>query len=203
MADTTNNNAENTAENENVAENIADVKDTKANKDTKTSEKKYTDEDVNNISKKNSDKAVTKFMKELGIDNVEEAKQVLAEARKKKEESLSVDEKTQKIIEKAKKESLKAIDMTIENALLRKKVDDVKVSRAKRLIDKENIINEDGEIDENKLNSEIEAVIKEFPELIPVTEDKSVGFKIGGDGKEEKTDDPMNKMREIMGLKTN
>lgn len=200
MADTTNNTAENTAENENTAE----VKDTKkeANKETKSSGKTYTDEDVNNISKKNSDKAVQKFMKEVGIEDVEEAKQILAEARKKKEESMSVDEKTQKIIDKAKKESLKAMDMTIENALLRKKVDDAKVARAKRLVDKESIINEDGEIDENKLNSEIEAVIKEFPELIPSAENQTTGFRIGGDGKEDKADDPLNKMREIMGLKT-
>ena len=115
---------------------------------------------------------------------------------------MSVDEKTQKIIERAKKDTLKAMDMTIENALLRKKVDDAKVARAKRLVDKESIINEDGEIDENKLNSEIEAVIKEFPELIPSTEEQNVGFKIGGDGKEDKAEDPLNKMREIMGLKT-
>ena len=40
---------------ENAAENTTEVKDTKkeANKDTKSLDKKYTDEDVNNISKKN------------------------------------------------------------------------------------------------------------------------------------------------------
>ena len=37
-------------------------------------EKKYTDDDVNNISKKNSEKAVNKLLKELGITDKEEAK---------------------------------------------------------------------------------------------------------------------------------
>jgi hypothetical protein len=188
---------------ENAQVETTEVKDVKtnANKETKTAEKKYTDEDVNNISKKNSDKAIQKFMKDLGIEDLEEAKTVLAKAREEKEKSLTVDEKTQKIIEKAQKESLRAIDMTIENALLRKKVDDSKVARAKRLVAKENIVNENGEIDENKLNEEIEAVIKDFPELIPTAENQLTGFKIGGDGKEDKAEDPLDKMREIMGLK--
>ena len=43
-------------------------------------EKKYTDDDVNNISKKNSEKAVNKLLKELGITDKEKAKKILAEA---------------------------------------------------------------------------------------------------------------------------
>lgn len=202
MADVTNTDANNVENNStNDAAEGKDIKATNANKETKPAEKKYTDEDVNNISKKNSDKAVQKFMKDLGIENIDEAKTILAKAREEKEKSMSIDEKTQKIIEKAQKESLRAIEMTIENALLRKKVDDSKVARAKRLVAKENIVNENGEIDENKLNEEIEAVIKDFPELIPVTENTTTGFRIGGDGKEDKAEDPLDKMREIMGLK--
>jgi hypothetical protein len=180
-----------------------EAKDTKkdTNKDTKALEKKYTDEDVNNISKKNSDKAVSKFMKDLGIDDVEEAKTILAHAKEEREKNKSVDEKTQELINKAQKQTLVAMDMTIENALLRKKVDDSKVARAKRLVDKEAILNEKGEIDENKLNEEIEAVIKDFPELVPSADNMTAGFKIGGDGKEDKAEDPLDKVREIMGLK--
>ena len=186
---------------EETTQKVAEEKATETNKDTKASDKKYTDEDVNNISKKNSDKAVQKFMKELGIDDVEEAKGILAKAREEKEKNMSLDEKTQKIIEKGQKSTLKAMDLTIENALLRKHVDDSKVNRAARLVDKEAILNENGEIDENKLSEEIEAVIKDFPELIPTAENQNLGFKIGGDGKEDKQDDPMLKMRKIMGLK--
>ena len=193
MAEVENTNA--TVE-EKSTEKATEEKDVKANKDTKESDKKYTDEDVNNISK-----AVQKFMKELGIEDVEEAKGILAKAREEKEKNMSIDEKTQKIIEKGQKSTLKAMDLTIENALLRKHVDDSKVNRAARLVNKEAILNENGEIDENKLSEEIEEVIKEFPELIPTAENQTTGFKIGGDGKEDKQDDPMIKMRKIMGLK--
>lgn len=177
--------------------------DTKQNTDTKqtTPEKKYTDEDVNNISKKNSDKAVNKFMKDMGITDVEKAKEILKKAAEEEEKNKSVDEKTQEAIKKAEKATLTAMNKTIENALLRKKVDDGKVSRASRLVNKENIIDENGEIDENKLNSEIEAIIKEFPELVPTTETTKVGFKVGGDGKQDKADDDLDAMRKIMGLK--
>ena len=199
MAEVENTNA--TVEEEETTEVSAKESTKDTNKDAKTSEKKYTDEDVNNISKKNSDKAVQKFMKELGIEDLEEAKGILAKAREEKEKNMSLDEKTQKIIEKGQKNTLKAMDLTIENALLRKKVDDSKVARAARLVVKENIVNDNGEIDENKLSEEIEAVIKEFPELIPTAENEKLGFKIGGDGKEDKQDDPMLQMRKIMGLK--
>ena len=55
------------------------------NTDTQTddgvqNDKKYTDADLNNISKKNSEKAVTKLLKELGITDKEKAKQILARA---------------------------------------------------------------------------------------------------------------------------
>ena len=177
--------------------------DTKQNTniDPKADEKKYSDKEMNDISTKNSDKAVKKFMKDLGIDDVEKAKSILAKAREEEEKNKSVDEKTQEYIKKAEKQTLKAMNMTIENALLRKKVDDGKVSRASRLVNKENIIDENGEIDENKLNSEIEAIIKEFPELIPTADAAKVGFKVGGDGKQDKPEDELSKMRKIMGLK--
>lgn len=180
-------------------------KDTKTNTNTNTDPKadakKYSDKEVNDISTKNVSKALAKQLKDLGIEDVEEAKSILAKAREEKEKNKSVDEKTQEALKKAEKQTLKAMNMTIENALLRKKVDDVKVSRAARLVNKENIIDENGEIDENKLNSEIEAIVKEFPELVPTTDAAKVGFKVGGDGKQDKPEDEVSKMRKIMGLK--
>lgn len=202
------------ADNANVTNNVDDnstqnqtteEKDTKqttnTNSDPKADEKKYSDKEMNDISKKNSDKAVSKFMKDMGITDVEKAKAILKKAAEEEEKNKSVDEKTQEAIKKAEKQTLKAMNMTIENALLRKKVDDGKVSRAAKLVDKENIIDENGEIDENKLNSEIEAIIKEFPELIPATDAAKVGFKVGGDGKQDKPEDDVSKMRKVMGLK--
>lgn len=177
-----------------------DTKQTNTNTDTKADEKKYSDKEVNDISTKNVSKALAKQLKELGIEDVEKAKSILAKAREEEEKNKSVDEKTQEALKKAEKQTLLAMNKTIENALLRKKVDDGKVARASRLVNKENIIDEHGEIDENKLNSEIEAIIKDFPELIPTTDAAKVGFKVGGDGKQDKPEDEVSKMRKIMGL---
>ncbi len=186
---------------EEISTNQATGNDVKTTDTKAVEEKKYTDKEVNDISIKNVNKALAKQLKELGIDDVEKAKAILTKAREEEERNKSVDEKTQEAILKAEKQTLKAMNMTIENALLRKKVDDGKVARASRLVNKENIIDEHGEIDENKLNSEIEAIIKEFPELIPTADATKVGFKVGGDGKQDKPEDDVSKMRKIMGLK--
>lgn len=197
------NNATNNVDDNSTQNQATGEKDTKQT-DTKNNvseEKKYTDKQLNDISKKNEDKAVKSFMKDMGITDVEKAKEILKKAAEEEEKNKSVDEKTQDALKKAEKATLTAMNKTIENALLRKKVDDGKVSRAARLVNKENIIDENGEIDENKLSSEIEAIIKEFPELIPTTDAAKVGFKVGGDGKQDKPEDDVSKMRKVMGLK--
>lgn len=154
----------------------------------KAEEKKYSDKEVNDISTKNVSKALAKQLKELGIDDVEKAKSILAKAREEEEANKSVDEKTQELTTQRDKALLEVVNSKIENALLRKGVNDEKVERAVRLVDKNNIVNEKGEIDSSKLTTEIETVLKEFPELITKKEDGGVGFKIGGDGKEDKKD---------------
>ena len=169
-------------------------------KETKSEEKKYTDKELNDISLKNEQKALAKQLKDLGIDDVEKAKSILAKAREEEEKAKSVDEKTQEAIKRAEKATLEAINAKIENALLRKNVKDEKVTRAVRLVDKKNILNEDGSLDQSKLDDEIEELLKDFPELISKTEEDKKGFKIGDDGKEEKKDE-MSEMRKIMGLK--
>lgn len=177
-------------------------KETKASeeKETKSEEKKYTDKELNDISLKNEQKALAKQLKDLGIDDVEKAKSILAKAREEEEKAKSVDEKTQEAIKRAEKATLEAINAKIENALLRKNVKDEKVTRAVRLVDKKNILNEDGSLDQSKLDDEIEELLKDFPELISKTEEDKKGFKIGDDGKEDKKDE-MSEMRKIMGLK--
>lgn len=193
-------------EQENVQTNAevkTDAKETKAEvKDTKpVEEKKYTDTEMNAISLKNSEKATKQLLKELGIDDVEEAKGILAEAKAKKEAAKSVDEKTQEQIKRAEKAELDAINSRIENALLRKGIKDEKVERAVKLVEKKNILDEKGQLDQSKLNTEIEEVLKIFPELITKQQDEKVGFKIGADGKQDKPENEIDKMRKIMGLK--
>lgn len=188
--------------------NVEEVKDTTKNTkdevvketDKKVEEKKYTDKELNDISLKNEQKALAKQLKDLGIDDVEKAKSILLKAREEEEKSKSVDEKTQEAIKKAEKATLEAINTKIENALLRKNVKDEKITRAVRLVDKKNILDKDGQLDESKLSAEIEDLLKDFPELIGKSNKEEKGFKIGDDGKEE-TKDELADMRKIMGLK--
>ena len=190
-------------EQENVQTN-ADVKtDSKETKvETNVSEeKKYTDKEVNAISLKNSEKATKQLLKDLGIDDVEKAKSILAKAREEEEKAKSVDEKTLELQKERDKARLENMNSRIENAMLRKGIKDEKIERAVRLIDKNVILDEKGQLDISKLNTEIEDVLKTFPELIEKAQEEKVGFKIGGDGKQDKPEDEMDKMRKIMGLK--
>lgn len=143
------------------------AKETKASeeKETKSEEKKYTDKELNDISLKNEQKALAKQLKDLGIDDVEKAKSILAKAREDEEKSKSVDEKAQEAIKRAEKATLEAINTKIENALLRKGINDNKVTRAVRFVDKKEILDKDGELDQSKLETEIENLLKDFPEL--------------------------------------
>lgn len=188
--------------------NVDEVKDTTKNTkdegvketDKKVEEKKYTDKELNDISLKNEQKALAKQLKDLGIDDIEKAKSILAKAKEDEEKSKSVDEKTQEALKKAEKATLEAINIKIENALLRKNVKDEKITRAVRLVDKKNILDENGTLDESKLNTEIEDLLKDFPELVSKSDDNKKTFKIGDDGKEEQKDE-LADMRKIMGLK--
>ena len=70
-----------------------------------------------------------------------------------------------------------------------------------RLVDKKTILDESGNIDNSKLNTEIEEILKDFPELSKKSEEK--GFIIGGDGKETEKEkiDPLDKLKKAMKLK--
>ena len=190
---------DNVNNNQEVDNNSKDVKaDDK--KETKTNEKKYSDKELNDISLKKKKKALAKQLKDLGIDDVEKAKSILAKAKEDEEKAKSVDEKTQEAIKRAEKATLEAINTKIENALLRKGIDEKKVARAVRLVEKKNVLDKDGELEQSKLETEIEDLLKDFPELITKTEEEKKGFKIGDDGKEEQKDE-LSEMRKIMGLK--
>lgn len=185
----------------NVEEEKQSTKETKDVKDEKSEEKKYTDKELNDISFKNEQKAVSKMLKELGIDDTEKAKSILAKAREEENAKKSVDEKTQELLKERDKIQLEMIDSRIENAMLRKGIKNEKVERAVRLVDKKNILDDKGQLDSSKLSTEIEELLKTFPELISKKEEEKIGFKIGSDGQQDKPDDDITKMKKVMGLK--
>lgn len=171
----------------------SDKKDSKP--EEKKSDKTYTDDEVNSISKKNADKATKKLMKELGIEDVEEAKTILANARAEKEKNKSAEDKANDLtkalsnkdneISKTKTQLVKAL---LENRLMKQGVNSSKIARAVKMIDTLSVLNDDSEVDSDLMNTEIENLLKEFPEFKSKTDsdDKNKGFKFGSDGKDDK-----------------
>lgn len=191
---------------ENANDNVTstnNVDDSKkgTEEDNKKSVKTYTDEEVNGISTKNVNKALAKQLKDLGIEDVEKAKAILAKAREDEEKNKTSDDKSKELTDKLNKATVEIVNGKIENALLRKGISENKVERAVRLINKSNILEEDGTIDSSKLATEIEEVLKDFPELLSTKKEEKIGFKIGGDGKEDEKDNDLDKIKSIMGLK--
>ena len=183
-----------------VADDSQDKSDNSENKSKNSKqkdepEKKYTDDDVNNISKKNVDKATKKLMKDLGIEDVEEAKTILANARAEKEKNKTAEDKandlTKNLSEKDKeldKKNRELVGALLENRLMRQGVDSTKIERAVKMIPVQDVLNEDGEVDNDLMTSEIEKLLKDFPEFKTKTDDenKSKGFKFGSNGEESK-----------------
>lgn len=168
-------------------------------------EKKYTDDDVNAISLKNSDKAVKKLLKELGIDATDEgkatAKQILADAKAKtaQEQPGKANEDNGKYAAAMQKVAM--AQGTI--ALIGRGVPAEKAARFAKLLDLDGVTNDAGEIDDDKMNTAVDGLLKDWPEALGKAEDK-IGFKIGSDGKENKDnaeEAEMEKWRKEAGLK--
>lgn len=143
-------------------------------------EKKYTDADVNNISKKNSEKAVNKLLKDLGITDMEKAKQILADAAAKEGKSPSVGQDDTRVAEL--NASLEA--SVLENIMLTEHVNPEKVARAVKLIDRADCLDDEGKFSRDKATEAVKKLFEEWPELAAKAEGTQVGFTIGGDGKQ-------------------
>ena len=156
-------------------------------------EKKYTDDDVNKISKKNADKATKKLMKDLGIDDIEEAKNILANARAEKEKNKTSEDKTNELTnslsEKDKIINQKndlLVSALLENSLMHEGVEPSKISRAVKMISTASVLNEEGDIDKDLMKTEVDKLLKEFPEFKKKSEESTnKGFKFGSDGKQD------------------
>lgn len=149
-------------------------------------EKKYTEEEMNGISKKNSEKAVNKLLKELGITDRVKAKEILSKAAAEEAASSGnngTDEQMTQIRQALAKEKERADSAVLESLLLGAHVDAKKVSKAARLVDREKCVDEDGNFDREKASAQVTELLKEWPELVVKADGENVGFVIGGDGK--------------------
>lgn len=143
------------------------------------SEKKYSDEDMNNIVKRNTSKAEQKLLKSLGITDVEKAKEILKAAA---EAEISENDTQAKTLEQVTQRAVKA---EIKNILAEKGFAGKKADRMLNFLSLDECINENGEVDAQKVESELESVKSDFPELFSADEKAKGGFRFGSDGDSE------------------
>ena len=163
-------------------------------KDNSEPEKKYTDDDVNSISKKNVDKATKKLIRDLGIEDIEEAKIILSNARAEKDKNKTPEDKTNDLNKTVSdKDNLIAqkndqlVGALLENQLMHSGVESSKIARAKKMINSKDVLNEDGDIDNELMKTEIDKLLNEFPEFKKKSDDieQKKEFKFGSDGKQD------------------
>jgi len=158
------------------AENINE-----SDKDKDSDEKKYSDKEMNAISKKNAEKAEKKLLKSLGITDVEKAKEIFKNAaeREKSAETDSADSALKKATERA-------VRAEVKNVFAEKNITGKKAERMLGLIDLENCRDDDGNVDKEKVETELEALKSDVPELFTTADEKDQkGFKFGSDGETE------------------
>lgn len=182
-----------------VEQTESEVKETEVKE-----EKKYSDTELNAISLKNSNKAIKKMLGDLGIEDTDEgrasAKEILAKAK------AEAAKKAEAAADGSKEKLSAAINKAVQAhgmlALVARGVPADKAGRFAKLLDLSGVADEGGEIDEDKLKTAVEDLLKEWPEALPKAEEK-IGFKVGSNGKEtkESDDDEMDKWRKKAGLK--
>lgn len=174
------NNTENT-ENGNVQQ------DTNTGAANTEPEKKYSEEEMNGISKKNSEKAVAKVLRELGITDRVKAKEILSKAAAEEaanSENNGTGEEMSQIQQALAKERERADGAVLESLLLAAHVDAKKVTKAARLVEHDKCVDDDGNFDREKASAQVAELLKEWPELVVKADEGNVGFVIGGDGKQ-------------------
>lgn len=192
--------AEEAIKNENVETEVNQNTDNGSDTGTQ-SEKKYSDEEVNNISKKNSERAVNKVLKELGITDREKAKQILAKAAAEEAANGSADNDEQSR-ETELEAALQTATLNAEKAdlsvlLLLKQVKPEKIEKAVKLIDREDYLDENGKFNKEKAEQAVNSLLKEWPELLAAKEESNVGFSIGADGTESGKNSRTDKSRSV------
>lgn len=174
-----------------MAEEIKDVETTEEQggeeqKEQTQPEKKYTDEEVNNISVKNSKKAVAKLMKELGITEKTDrakVKELIEKAQLDKQDEPETDGARQsaQAAELAEARAM-AENAVLEAVMLAAHVKADKVARAVKLIDRADCLDDDGKFSREKASAAVNELLKTWTELTDKGEDGGPGFSIGGDG---------------------
>lgn len=145
-------------------------------------EKKYTDDDVNGIVKKNSSKAVNNWLKDLGITDPNKAREILSAAVAQEQQAMDKSSDTANLQSQLEAERADKERAFVENIFLTRNVDASKVSKAVRLIDLADCRNENGVFDREKATAAVDELLKDWPELKKAQAENQTGFVIGSDG---------------------
>ena len=82
----------------------------------------------------------------------------------------------------------KYVHAELKSAMMLEGIDPTKVARAVRLLDADSVLNEAGDVDSEKVATQIADLLKEWPELKAQGAQEKLGFKIGSDGSNTNTD---------------
>lgn len=127
-----------------------DLENKDTDTDKKSEEKTFKQEDVNNIVARESKKATEKLLKELGVEDFENAKDGLVKFREWQENQKTEQEKQEEALEELKKsktslsnenESLKAQLAALKQGVVNEAIEDV-VALAERLVKEDTNIDE-------------------------------------------------------------
>lgn len=150
---------------------------------TTTNEKTFTQEQVNNLIKKESAKAVEKLIKDLGVDTFENAKEGIEKLKALEDDKKTDLEKLQeqvKALTDAQSEKETVLSMkNNEVELLKAGVPAEKINTYTKLLNT---------YDGDDMTVKMESVLKDFPltPSVPVDQPSNIGGQVGG-GSSEKT----------------
>ena len=142
----------------------------------------FTQDDVNNVVAKNVKEAREKLLKELGVEEFDDAKKAVKDLKQRREAEMTEAERlkkhneelTEKISQFETEKRNTNLKTTVNEVLSSMEVDTSKSSVIMKLVDQENLF-EDGELNKNELQSRITKTLKEeLPELIKT---KKVGVE--------------------------
>ena len=101
--------------------------------------------------------------------------------------------------EKLQQALMKAANAEVKAKMAVSGIKPEKIERAARLVDL-SVVMEDGEVDDDKLTTEINALLKEFPELkVAASDDVGKGFKVGADIKNAEKQSAQTEISRIFG----
>lgn len=133
------------------------------------------------------------FIESFGL-NEEEAKAAFSDFKAKREEESKSKENAYVELQNKYNELVKSletqkVDNLINTKLIKEGLNEDQAKMINKLINRDELKNEKGEVDETKISESLDNIYKTFPNLKPVKEEKSTKIKIGVESSDDQSDD--------------